>query len=158
MGTLYEERLRQHIGAESPRMEAVDAVGPQMIRHWVEVMHDRNPAFTDPEWAAASRFGSLVAPGAMMQVWSMAPLWPERDLPPLGGAGFSPVFLRNATAYGPSPRQRFDVVLSDHGLGLAPGVAFGPEGEGWLRWCFASRDPARLDAGLQRLAAALTPP
>ena len=22
-----------------------------------------------------------------------------------------------------------------------------PEGEGWLRWCFASRDPERLDAG-----------
>ncbi|MDP3082801.1 MAG: pyridoxal phosphate-dependent aminotransferase [Rubrivivax sp.] len=46
-------------------------------------------------------------------------------------------------------------LVREHGLGLAPGVAFGPEGEGWLRWCFASRDPARLDAGLQRLAAAL---
>ncbi|MDP1648400.1 MAG: pyridoxal phosphate-dependent aminotransferase [Rubrivivax sp.] len=46
-------------------------------------------------------------------------------------------------------------LVSDHGLGLAPGVAFGPEGEGWLRWCFASRDPARLDQGLQRLAAAM---
>ncbi len=46
-------------------------------------------------------------------------------------------------------------LVADHGLGLAPGVAFGPEGEGWLRWCFASRDPARLDAGLARLAAAL---
>ena len=34
-------------------------------------------------------------------------------------------------------------------------AAFGPEGEGWLRWCFASRDPARLDQGLQRLAAAI---
>ncbi|MGL6111966.1 MAG: pyridoxal phosphate-dependent aminotransferase, partial [Rubrivivax sp.] len=42
-----------------------------------------------------------------------------------------------------------------HGLGLAPGVAFGPEGEGWLRWCFASRDPQRLDAGVRRLSAAL---
>ena len=41
------------------------------------------------------------------------------------------------------------------GLGLAPGAAFGPEGEGWLRWCFASRDPQRLDAGIERLAAAL---
>ena len=39
-----------------------------------------------------------------------------------------------------------------HGLGLAPGAAFGPEGEGWLRWCFASRDPQRLDQGLARLA------
>ena len=46
-------------------------------------------------------------------------------------------------------------LVTDHGLGLAPGAAFGPEGEGWLRWCFASRDPARLDLGLARLAAAL---
>jgi aspartate/methionine/tyrosine aminotransferase len=46
-------------------------------------------------------------------------------------------------------------LVADHGLGLAPGAAFGPEGEGWLRWCFASRDPARLDLGLQRLAGAL---
>jgi aspartate/methionine/tyrosine aminotransferase len=46
-------------------------------------------------------------------------------------------------------------LVADHGLGLAPGVAFGPEAEGWLRWCFASREPSRLDAGLQRLGAAL---
>jgi aspartate/methionine/tyrosine aminotransferase len=46
-------------------------------------------------------------------------------------------------------------LVADHGLGLAPGVAFGPEGEGWLRWCFASRDPARLDEGVRRLARAL---
>ncbi|MFT3816284.1 MAG: pyridoxal phosphate-dependent aminotransferase [Rubrivivax sp.] len=46
-------------------------------------------------------------------------------------------------------------LVAEHGLGLAPGVAFGAEGEGWLRWCFASRDPSRLDRGLERLAAAL---
>jgi aspartate/methionine/tyrosine aminotransferase len=46
-------------------------------------------------------------------------------------------------------------LVAGHGLGLAPGVAFGPEGEGWLRWCFASRDPARLDLGLARLGAAI---
>ncbi|WP_068875996.1 MULTISPECIES: pyridoxal phosphate-dependent aminotransferase [unclassified Phenylobacterium] len=40
------------------------------------------------------------------------------------------------------------------GLGLAPGVAFGPEGEGWLRWCFAAR-PQKNAAGLERLAAYL---
>jgi aspartate/methionine/tyrosine aminotransferase len=45
-------------------------------------------------------------------------------------------------------------LVAQHGLGLAPGVAFGDEAEGWLRWCFASRDPSRLDAGLDRLAAA----
>ncbi len=46
-------------------------------------------------------------------------------------------------------------LVERHGLGLAPGAAFGPEGEGWLRWCFASRDPQRLAAGLQRLAGSL---
>jgi len=48
-------------------------------------------------------------------------------------------------------------LVAEHGLGLAPGAAFGPEGEGWLRWCFASREPERLDAGLLRLARYLSP-
>ena len=46
-------------------------------------------------------------------------------------------------------------LVSEVGLGLAPGVAFGPEAEGWLRWCFASRDPQRLVQGVDRLARAL---
>ena len=46
-------------------------------------------------------------------------------------------------------------LVLEHGLGLAPGAAFGPEGEGWLRWCFASKDPQRLVQGLQRLRAGL---
>ena len=39
-------------------------------------------------------------------------------------------------------------------LGLAPGSAFGPEGEGCVRWCFAA-DEARLADGVARLAAHL---
>ena len=46
-------------------------------------------------------------------------------------------------------------LVADAGLGLAPGVAFGPEAEGWLRWCFASKDPARLSLGVERLARVL---
>jgi aspartate/methionine/tyrosine aminotransferase len=46
-------------------------------------------------------------------------------------------------------------LVEEVGLGLAPGVAFGDEAEGWLRWCFASRDPARLVEGVGRLSRAL---
>ncbi len=37
----------------------------------------------------------------------------ERDLKPLATEKFSPVFLRNATAYGASPHMRFDIVLNN---------------------------------------------
>ena len=42
-------------------------------------------------------------------------------------------------------------LVAEAGLGLAPGIAFAPEAEGWLRWCFASKDLARLGQGVERL-------
>jgi nucleoside-diphosphate-sugar epimerase len=37
----------------------------------------------------------------------------ERDLKGMASDQFSPTFLRNATAYGASPRMRFDIVLNN---------------------------------------------
>ena len=45
-------------------------------------------------------------------------------------------------------------LVSEAKLGLAPGAAFGPEGEGYLRWCFAS-STERLDEGVRRLETGL---
>jgi aspartate/methionine/tyrosine aminotransferase len=42
-------------------------------------------------------------------------------------------------------------LVAEAGLGLAPGSAFAPEAQGWLRWCFASQDQNRLGEGARRL-------
>lgn len=46
-------------------------------------------------------------------------------------------------------------LVIEAGLGLAPGDAFSvdrsPVMQGWLRWCFASQDRARLGEGVNRL-------
>jgi aspartate/methionine/tyrosine aminotransferase len=45
-------------------------------------------------------------------------------------------------------------LVREQGLGLAPGAAFGPEGEGFVRWCFAASEE-RLAEGIKRLRRAL---
>jgi aspartate/methionine/tyrosine aminotransferase len=42
-------------------------------------------------------------------------------------------------------------LVAEAGLGIAPGNAFAEEAQGWLRWCFASKDLARLGHGVERL-------
>ena len=42
-------------------------------------------------------------------------------------------------------------LVAEAGIGLAPGNAFAPESQGWLRWCFASHDLNRLALGVDRL-------
>jgi aspartate/methionine/tyrosine aminotransferase len=45
-------------------------------------------------------------------------------------------------------------LVAGHGLGLAPGAAFGPQGEGFVRWCFAAGED-KLAEGVARLRRAL---
>lgn len=51
---------------------APDPVNQPMIRHWAAAMEDHNPVYTDPGFAAGSRFGGIVAPPMMLQTWTMA--------------------------------------------------------------------------------------
>ncbi|MBO1751984.1 SDR family oxidoreductase [Actinotalea sp. BY-33] len=57
----------------------------------------------------------------------------ERDVTPLADDSFSPTFLRNATAFGASPRMRFDIVLNNL-AGLAwteKSIAMTSDGTPW---------------------------
>jgi len=66
------EGLEIYVGKPmGPPQLAPDPVNVPMIRHWVDALDDRNPAYLDEELAAAGRFGGIVAPPAMLQTWAM---------------------------------------------------------------------------------------
>jgi uncharacterized protein len=58
------------MGSGSPSA-GPDPVNQPMIRHWAAAFEDANPVYTDPDAAAASRFGGIVAPPLMLQTWTM---------------------------------------------------------------------------------------
>lgn len=71
-GEVLDEVLRSFEGrASGPPLVAPDAVGPAMIRHFVEAVGDENPVYIDDEAARASGRVGVVAPAAMLQAWTM---------------------------------------------------------------------------------------
>jgi uncharacterized protein len=67
-----EESLQAFVGRPpAPPLRARDPVNQPMIRHWCDAVGDANPVYTDPAAAARSRHGGIVAPPAMLQVWTM---------------------------------------------------------------------------------------
>ena len=80
---------------------------------------------------------------------------PGVELVPAKGGMYAFFRLTDQDRFGDSLVTAKRLVV-EAGLGLAPGNAFmvnpAPEAQGWLRWCFASHDVARLRQGVQRLA------
>jgi hypothetical protein len=66
---------------------APDPVNQPMIRHWAVAFEDHNPIYVDPQRAAASRFGGIVAPPLMLQTWTM----PTPKITGIAERGGSPV-------------------------------------------------------------------
>jgi nucleoside-diphosphate-sugar epimerase len=63
--------------------------------------------------AAGDNMLTEEAPLNPVTPYGQSKVWTERDVSALADNDFSPVFLRNATAYGVSPRLRFDLVLNN---------------------------------------------
>ena len=57
-------------GKSKPRV-ARHPVNQPMVDHWLDAMGDRNPIYVDDEAAKAAGHPGIVAPPAMIQVWTM---------------------------------------------------------------------------------------
>jgi acyl dehydratase len=97
-----DDRLAALIGRPVGSREvsvAPDPVNQPMIRHWAAAFDDANPVYTDPDAAAGSRHGQIVAPPLMLQTWTMA----TPQLTGIAERGGSPV-----EPDGPSPLAVLD--------------------------------------------------
>ncbi len=63
--------------------------------------------------AAGTEDSTESSPTEPLTAYARCKVLVERDVGALAGDTFSPTFLRNATAFGASPRMRFDLVVND---------------------------------------------
>jgi len=70
--TALVARLRALIGEKGTPQQARDPVNLATIRTWCDAMGEQNPVHTDPAAAARSPWGEIVAPSAMLGVWTLA--------------------------------------------------------------------------------------
>ena len=108
----FRRELDDMIGQPTSSQPAVapDEVNQAMIRHWVDALGDQNPVYTDEEFAEQTRFGGVVAPPTMLQIWTMArpvidgiverrgrpPVTDDRPPTPLDRAGFTGTVATNS--------------------------------------------------------------
>jgi uncharacterized protein len=77
------ERIKAE-GKSKPR-KGRHAVNQPMVDHWLDAIGDKNPIYVDDAAARAAGHPGIVAPPAMIQVWTMAGLGGVRaDDDPLG--------------------------------------------------------------------------
>lgn len=144
-------------GSSKPRV-ARDPVNRPMINNWVEAIGDGNPIYVDEVAARAAGHPGIVAPPAMIQVWTMFGLGgvrPKDD--PLGpiiklfdDAGYIGVVATNCEqTYHRYLRPGEEVSVSSE-LGDVVGPKQTALGEGWfinqhIVWQVGDEDVAEMD-------------
>lgn len=63
--------LQSYVGRNGGPQMARDAVNAAMIRHYCVALGDSNPAYSDANVAGRTIHGDVIAPPAMLQVWTM---------------------------------------------------------------------------------------
>ena len=144
-------------GSSKPRA-ARDPVNQPIINNWVEAIGDRNPIYVDEAAARAAGHPGIVAPPAMIQVWTMFGLGGVRpDDDPIGpimklldGAGYIGVVATNC-------EQTYDRYLQpgeEVSISAELGDVVGPKqtalGEGWfvnqhIIWRVGDEDVAEMN-------------
>ncbi|GAB3838307.1 MaoC family dehydratase N-terminal domain-containing protein [Dactylosporangium cerinum] len=67
----FRARLDALIGLTDPPRRAKDPITEAAIRIWCDAVGDENPAYQDPQWAARSAWGGIVAPATSLNMWTL---------------------------------------------------------------------------------------
>lgn len=144
-------------GSSKPRA-ARDPVNQPMINNWVEAIGDRNPIYVDEAAARAAGHPGIVAPPAMIQVWTMFGLGGERPKDdPLGpiikmldDAGYIGVVATNCEQTYHRYLQPGEQVSITAEMGDVVGPKQTALGEGWfvnqhIIWRVGDEDVAEMN-------------
>ena len=144
-------------GHSAPRLGR-DPVNQPMIHHWVDAIGDANPIYVDEQAAKAAGHPGIVAPPAMIQVWTMMGLGGVRpDDDPLGrimaffdDAGFVGVVATNCEQTYHRYLRLGEVVSISAELTDVVGPKQTGLGEGYfvnqkITWSVAGEDVAEMD-------------
>jgi uncharacterized OB-fold protein/acyl dehydratase len=144
-------------GAAKPRA-ARDPVNQPMINNWVEAIGDRNPIYVDEAAARAVGHPGIVAPPAMIQVWTMFGLAGARpDDDPMGPimklfdeAGYIGVVATNCEQTYHRYLQPGEQVSITSEMGDVVGPKQTALGEGWfinqhIVWRVGDEDVAEMN-------------
>lgn len=144
-------------GSSKPRA-ARDPVNQPMINNWVEAIGDRNPIYVDEVAARAAGHPGIVAPPAMIQVWTMYGLGGQRPKDdPLGpviklfdDAGYVGVVATNCEQTYHRYLQPGEEITVISELGDVAGPKQTALGEGWFInqhtvWRVGDEDVAEMD-------------